>query len=236
MREKVEKLNAQFRGAETKEVISYFLKNFRERIAFSSSFGAEDQVLTDIILKIDRSAQIFTLDTGRLPQRTYDVMQRTNLRYETKIRVYFPDSREIEELYFKQGFNGFYDSVENRKECCRVRKIAPLRRALAGVDVWITGLRAEQSQTREGMQMLEWDEANGVIKLNPLINWSESDVWEYIREKSIPYNALHDEGYPSIGCEPCTRAIKEGADIRSGRWWWENPEHKECGLHIKEKK
>lgn len=236
MRKKVEQLNAQFRGADTKEVLECFLKNYKEKIAFSSSFGAEDQVLTEIILKIDPNAQIFTLDTGRLPQRTYDVMQRTNLRYKTKIRVYFPDSREIEELYFKQGFNGFYDSVENRKECCRVRKIVPLRRALAGLDVWITGLRAEQSPTREGMQMLEWDEANGVIKLNPLINWSESDVWEYIREKSIPYNALHDEGYPSIGCEPCTRAIKEGADIRSGRWWWENPEHKECGLHIKEKK
>jgi len=234
MREKVQRLNAQFKGADTKEVLEYFLNKYRERIAFSSSFGAEDQVLTDIILKMDPNTQIFTLDTGRLPQHTYDVMERTNLRYKTKIRVYFPDSRDVEELYFKQGFNGFYDSVENRKECCRVRKIAPLKRALAGVDVWITGLRAEQSPTREGMQMLDWDDANGVIKLNPLINWSESDVWDYIRENRVPYNALHDEGYPSIGCEPCTRAVKEGADIRSGRWWWESPEHKECGLHIKE--
>jgi phosphoadenosine phosphosulfate reductase len=186
-----------------------------------------------MILKIDNHANIFTLDTARLPQHTYDVMDRTNLKYKTKIRVYFPDSRDIEKLYHKQGANGFYDSVENRKECCFVRKIAPLKRALNGVEVWVTGLRAEQSPTREDMQMLEWDESNGVIKLNPLILWSEADVWSYIRENGVPYNALHDEGYPSIGCAPCTRAVEAGADIRSGRWWWENPEHKECGLHIK---
>jgi len=235
MREKVKRLNAELKGADTKEVVEYFLKNYMEKTAFSSSFGAEDQVLADIILKIDPNANIFTLDTGRLPQQTYDVMQRTNLRYKTKIRVYSPESRDVEKLYHKQGANGFYDSVENRKECCYVRKIAPLKRALSGIDVWITGLRAEQSPTREEMQMLEWDETNGVIKVNPLILWKESEVWSYIKENSVPYNALHDEGYPSIGCAPCTRAVEAGADIRSGRWWWENPEHKECGLHIKEK-
>jgi phosphoadenosine phosphosulfate reductase len=233
MRDKIGKLNLEFRHLDTKGVLEYFLKKYRAKIAMSSSFGAEDQVLTDLILKIDNEADIFTLDTGRLPQQTYDVMHRTNLKYKTKIRVYFPRSRDIEKLYHRQGVNGFYDSVENRKECCFVRKIAPLRRALNGVEVWVTGLRAEQSPTREEMQMLEWDEGNGVIKLNPLILWSEADVWSYIRENGVPYNALHDEGYPSIGCAPCTRAVEAGADIRSGRWWWENPEHKECGLHIK---
>lgn len=236
MREKIAELNREFKNADIKELLEYFLKEYRGKIAFSSSFGAEDQVLSDMILKIDNEANIFTLDTARLPQQTYDVMDRTNLKYKTKIRVYFPDSRDIEKLYQEQGINGFYDSAEHRKECCYVRKIAPLKRALNGVDVWITGLRAEQSSTRELMQLFEWDEGNRVIKLNPLILWRESDVWDYIRENGVPYNALHDEGYPSIGCAPCTRAVQDGADIRSGRWWWESPEHKECGLHIKEKK
>lgn len=234
MREKVKKLNAEFKHFDAKSVLKHFLKEYRDKIALSSSFGAEDQALSDMILKIDANTTIFTLDTGRLPQQTYDVMDKTNLKYKTKIRVYFPDSRDIERLYHKQGANGFYGSIENRKECCYVRKIVPLKRALNGIEVWITGLRAEQSPTRGDIQMLEWDEGNGVIKLNPLILWSESDVWNYIKENNVPYNALHDEGYPSIGCAPCTRAVEEGADIRSGRWWWENPEHKECGLHLKE--
>ncbi|MBW6488285.1 phosphoadenylyl-sulfate reductase [Sulfurimonas sp.] len=236
MREKIEKLNAEFKHLDAKGLLEHFLKKYSGKIALSSSFGAEDQVLSDMILKIDPDAYIFTLDTGRLPQQTYDVMDRTNLKYRIKIRVYFPESKDIEKLYYMQGANGFYDSIENRKECCYVRKIAPLKRALEGVEVWITGLRAEQSPTREEMQPLEWDESNGVIKLNPLILWKESDVWSYIKENGVPYNALHDEGYPSIGCEPCTRAVEVGADIRSGRWWWESPEHKECGLHIKETK
>ncbi len=236
MREKIEKLNAEFKNVDIKELLEYFLKEYRGKIALSSSFGAEDQVLTDLILKIDNEANIFTLDTGRLPYETYDVMDRTNLKYKTKIKVYFPRSKDVEKLYQEQGINGFYDSVENRKECCYARKIAPLKRALEGIDVWITGLRAEQSLTRENMQLFEWDEGNSVIKLNPLIFWSEADVWNYIKKNSVPYNALHEKGYPSIGCAPCTRAVEEGADIRSGRWWWESPEHKECGLHIKEKK
>jgi phosphoadenosine phosphosulfate reductase len=236
MRENIAELNREFKNRDIKELLDYFLKEYRGKIVFSSSFGAEDQVLTDMILKIDNEANIFTLDTGRLPYETYDVMDRTNLKYKTKIKVYFPRSKDVEKLYQKQGINGFYESIENRKECCYARKIAPLKRALNGVDVWITGLRAEQSSTRELMQLFEWDESNRVIKLNPLILWSESDVWNYIRENGVPYNTLHDKGYPSIGCAPCTRAVQEGADIRSGRWWWESPEHKECGLHIKEKK
>lgn len=231
MREKIQKLNEEFRDLDIKNVLEYFLQEYRGKIAFSSSFGAEDQVLTDMILKIDSRAKIFTLDTGRLPYETYDVMDRTNLKYKIKIKVYFPKSSDVEKLYKKQGINGFYESIENRKECCYVRKIAPLKRALNGVDVWITGLRAQQSTTREDMHLLEWDEGNNLIKLNPLILWSEQEVWDYIKKNKVPYNALHDKGYPSIGCAPCSRAVKEGEDIRSGRWWWENPEHKECGLH-----
>lgn len=236
MDKKVEILNKKFKNFSTQELLEYFLREYKGKVVFSSSFGAEDQVLTDIILKIDYKANIFTLDTGRLPYETYDVMQRTNLKYNTKIKVYFPESEDIEKLYQEQGINGFYESIENRKECCYVRKIAPLKRALSNVDIWITGLRAQQSLTRESMQLFEVDEGNKVIKLNPLILWSEEDVWSYIKENSVAYNALHDKGYPSIGCAPCTRAVEEGADIRSGRWWWESPEHKECGLHIKETK
>ncbi|MDD3442909.1 MAG: phosphoadenylyl-sulfate reductase [Sulfurimonas denitrificans] len=234
MKEKINFLNKFFKNVPTKELLEFFLKESKDSIALSSSFGAEDQVLSDMVLKIESETNIFTLDTGRLPYETYDVMQRTNLKYNTKIKVYFPNSEDIEKLYQQQGINGFYDSVENRKECCYARKIAPLKRALMGIDIWITGLRAQQSLTRKSTQLFEWDEENRVIKLNPLILWSEEDVWRYINENSVPYNALHDSGYPSIGCAPCTRAVEEGTDIRSGRWWWESPEHKECGLHIKE--
>ncbi|MFA6789686.1 MAG: phosphoadenylyl-sulfate reductase, partial [Arcobacteraceae bacterium] len=149
------------------------------------------------------------------------------------VDVYFPNAQDVEELYKNQGINGFYESIENRKACCHVRKIRPLQRALKGLEVWITGLRAAQSVTREAMQLVEYDESNRVIKLNPLLAWSEKEVWDFIKENKVPYNKLHDQGYPSIGCAPCTRAVKEGDDIRSGRWWWENPEHKECGLHKK---
>ena len=233
MLEKIKELNEKFKTASAQEVLEYFLKEYKGKIALSSSFGAEDQVLTDMILKQDSSATIFTLDTGRLPYETYSVMDNTNLKYNTKVDVYFPDAKDVELLYKEQGINGFYESIENRKRCCFVRKIAPLQRALKGLEVWVTGLRASQSVTREAMQLVEYDENNKVIKLNPLLSWNEEDVWNYIKENKVPYNKLHDQGYPSIGCAPCTRAVKEGEDIRSGRWWWENPEHKECGLHKK---
>ncbi|WP_419771063.1 MAG: phosphoadenylyl-sulfate reductase [Candidatus Marinarcus sp.] len=233
MLDKVKELNEKFKTASPQEVLEYFLKTYKGKIALSSSFGAEDQVLTDMILKQDKSAKIFTLDTGRLPYETYSVMDNTNLKYNIKVDVYFPDAKEVETLYKEQGINGFYESIENRKRCCFVRKIAPLQRALQGLNIWITGLRASQSITREAMHLVEYDENNKVIKLNPLLLWSEEDVWDYIKTHKVPYNKLHDHGYPSIGCAPCTRAIKEGKDIRSGRWWWENPEHKECGLHKK---
>ncbi|WP_418187117.1 phosphoadenylyl-sulfate reductase [Aliarcobacter lanthieri] len=216
----------------TEEVVSYFVKNFKNT-ALSSSLAAEDQVLTDILLKIDKNVSIFTLDTGRLHPETYDVMDATNLKYGIKIDVFFPKFEKVQELYQTQGINGHYDSIENRKNCCNIRKLEPLKRALDGVEVWITGLRSSQSITRADMPLVEWDSNFKVIKVNPLINWKEEDVWNYIKINKVPYNKLHDKGFPSIGCAPCTRAIKDGEDIRAGRWWWENPEHKECGLHKK---
>jgi phosphoadenosine phosphosulfate reductase len=186
-----------------------------------------------MIFKVNKNSRVFTLDTGRLHSETYKVLDATNLKYGVKIEVFFPKFEDVENLYKTQGVNGHFESIDKRKNCCNIRKIEPLKRALKSVDIWITGLRASQSITRETMPIVEWDENFKVIKLNPLINWSEDDVWNYIKENKVPYNKLHDNGFPSIGCEPCTRAIKDGEDIRAGRWWWENPEHKECGLHKK---
>jgi phosphoadenosine phosphosulfate reductase len=231
-KELVEKLNKELENKSTQEVVEFFFKNF-EKVALSSSLAAEDQVLTDLMLKENKNATIFTLDTGRLHPETYDVMDATNLKYGVKIDVFFPLNEKVQELYQTQGINGHYESIENRKNCCNIRKIEPLKRALKGLDVWITGLRAAQSVTRVDMPLVEWDENFKVIKVNPLINWSEENVWDYIKTNKVPYNKLHDKGFPSIGCAPCTRAIKDGEDIRAGRWWWENPEHKECGLHKK---
>ena len=226
-------LNNKFKESTSKEILEYFLTTYKDKAALSSSFGLEDQILTHMMLSLDKKARIFTLDTGRLHPQTYDVMDATNLKYEIKVDVYFPNNTKIEELYKKQGVNGFYESIQNRKTCCFVRKIEPLKRALNELDVWITGLRISQSVTRENLNIVEYDEVNKVIKVNPLLNWSEEEVWEFVKKNKIPYNSLHDEGYPSIGCAPCTRAIEIGAGVRSGRWWWENPEHKECGLHLK---
>lgn len=225
-------LNQQLKGKTAQEVVAYFLDNYKE-VALSSSLAAEDQALSDVILKHDKSARIFTLDTGRLHPETYDVMDATNLKYNIKIDVYFPNEQNVQELYKTQGVNGHYESIEKRKHCCFVRKIEPLKRALKGLDIWFTGLRASQSVTRTEMPLVEYDAAFDVIKVNPLIDWNEEDVWAYIKENRVPYNKLHDQGFPSIGCAPCTRAVKDGEDIRAGRWWWENPEHKECGLHKK---
>jgi len=233
MKKIIEELNSKFKDSNAQEVLKYLLSDKTKNTALSSSFGAEDQVLSDMMLNIDKDANIFTLDTGRLPYETYSVMDETNLKYGIKVNVFFPKNENVEELYQKQGINGFYESIEKRKACCFARKIEPLQRALKSVDVWITGLRASQSITREEMQMFEYDEGNDVIKVSPIIAWDEDDVWNYIQERNVPYNKLHTQGYPSIGCAPCTRAVEDGADIRSGRWWWENPEHKECGLHAK---
>ncbi len=213
------------------QLLRYFITTFPGRLVLASSMAAEDQVLTDMIVKIDPSVTILTLDTGRLPQETYDVIDATQKKYGIKIRVLFPDLKQVETMVAKHGVNLFFDGVQQRKLCCHIRKIEPLKRGLAGNDAWVTGLRKEQSVTRTDLQAIAWDEQFGLIKVSPLLDWSSEQVWDYIRQNDVPYNALHDKGYPSIGCAPCTRAIAEGEDIRAGRWWWEQPEHKECGLH-----
>ena len=227
----IDRINEQLAGKSPQEVIAWFLNDFGGKVAFSTSLGAEDQALTKMIADIDKSAHIFTLDTGRLFPETYDLMDRTAKKYDITIRVMFPDAARVEDMVNSKGINLFYDSVENRKLCCHIRKIEPLKRAFKGLDAWICGLRREQSVTRTDIKLVEWDENNGLLKVNPLIDWTEEHVWEYIRENHVPYNPLHDKGFPSIGCLPCTRAIMQGEDVRAGRWWWENPETKECGLH-----
>ena len=231
MKEQIEALNQKYSKATAEELLEGFLNEFKGRIALSSSLGLEDQVLTHMVSKIDKATKIFTLDTGRLFPETYDLIHRTNSKYGLKMNVYFPDAMQVEEMAGTKGINLFFESIENRKLCCNIRKLQPLKRAFAGLDVWICGLRREQSVTRHDMQRIEWDEANGLIKLNPLIDWSEADVLEFVKTHGIPYNPLHDKGFPSIGCQPCTRAIFPGEDIRAGRWYWENPDTKECGLH-----
>lgn len=231
----IEQLNSQFEGKSPEEVLRYFLAEYKGKIALSSSLGLEDQVLTDLVVKIDPEARIFTLDTGRLFPETYSLIDKTNMKYNIKLEVFFPDFREVEKMVKSEGVNLFYAGIEQRKTCCRVRKLEPLKRAFEGLEVWICGLRREQSITRQDVRLVEWDEANGLIKLNPLIEFSEQQVWDYIKANTVPYNKLHDKGFPSIGCQPCTRAIQPGEDIRAGRWWWENPEHKECGLHSRTK-
>jgi phosphoadenosine phosphosulfate reductase len=231
MNNQIEALNQKYSQATAEELLSGFLTEYKGKIALSSSLGIEDQVLTHMVCKIDKSTKIFTLDTGRLFPETYELIHRTNHKYGIKMSVYFPEAGQVEEMVNTKGINLFFESVENRKLCCNIRKIQPLKRAFAGLEVWICGLRREQSVTRHDMQRIEWDESNGIIKLNPLIEWTEEETKEFIKINGIPYNPLHDKGYPSIGCQPCTRAIFAGEDIRAGRWWWENPDTKECGLH-----
>jgi phosphoadenosine phosphosulfate reductase len=201
-------------------------------LLMASSLGAEDQVLTHMMSQLTPNPRIFVLDTGRLHQETYDVLQETMTRYKLKHEVYFPKTSDIESMVREKGPNSFYQSIENRKQCCYIRKVEPLNRALGTCKAWITGLRKEQSSTRDQLKMVSWDDAHKIIKINPLVNWTEKDVWDYIKTHKVPYNKLHDANFPSIGCAPCTRAIKEGEDTRAGRWWWEDPGTKECGLHI----
>lgn len=197
---------------------------------FSSSLGQEDQVIADALFRNGSGVKVFTIDTGRLYNEVYELLERTTARYKQSIQVYFPEAADVEEFVATKGVNSFYESTENRKECCHIRKVKPLNRALHGAKVWITGLRAEQSANRHGMTMIEWDEARQLYKFNPLIHWSYEDVLEYIEKHNVPCNPLHDKGFISIGCAPCTRAIEPGEDPRAGRWWWETSQ-KECGLH-----
>jgi len=230
---KAEELNKILSGKTAEEILGYLAEEFNDRVALSSSLGAEDQVLTDMLVKQKLSTPVFTLDTGRLFPETYDLLDRTCQKYDIKIATYFPDYKSVEEMVNEKGINLFYKSVENRKLCCHIRKIEPLKRAFKGLDAWICGLRRSQSVTRADMQTVEWDEGNNLIKINPLIDWSENEIWEYVDRNNVPVNPLHKKGYPSIGCQPCTRAIFPGEDIRAGRWWWENPDTRECGLHKK---
>lgn len=224
-------LCAAYEAATPERLLADLIDRFGDRIALASSMGPEDQVITDMLVKTGRKARIFTIDTGRLFPETYNLIDKTNKQYGITIEVFFPDHTSVERYVAANGINAFYESVEKRKACCRARKIEPLLRALSTLDVWICGLRNQQSVTRTGTKLVEWDEANRLIKVNPLVHWSERQVWDYIYANAVPYNLLHKRDYPSIGCQPCTRAVQPGDDIRSGRWWWEDPNHKECGLH-----
>lgn len=224
-------MNESYKSYSDEELLKAFLLEYKGEIGLSSSLSLEDQALTHMAMQIDPEVLIFTLDTGRLFPETYDLIARTNSRYKTRLKVFFPDSKAVEEMVYDKGINLFYDSIENRKQCCYIRKVEPLKRAFSGLKVWICGLRREQSVTRADLRRIEWDSDNGLIKINPLIDWTEEMVRIYIVENNIPYNPLHDKGFPSIGCQPCTRAVEPGEDLRAGRWWWENPESRECGLH-----
>jgi phosphoadenosine phosphosulfate reductase len=226
-----EKLNVEMKGKSAEEIIRWADRTFGSDIKFASSFGAEDVVVLDMIAKVAPGLPVFTLDTGRLHDETYDVMERVRVRYGTKLETMFPDRDAAEKLMRDKGYYSFRESVDLRRECCGIRKVQPLKRALSEVKAWMTGLRSDQAVTRGDTPAVEWDEGNSIIKVNPLIEWTNDQVWEYIKANDVPYNQLHDRGFPSIGCAPCTRAIQPNEDIRAGRWWWEMPENKECGLH-----
>jgi phosphoadenosine phosphosulfate reductase len=215
------------------EILTWGIKNFHPRIALSASFGApEGMLLLDMMHRIEPASRVFVLDTGRLPQATYDLIDRVRERYDKPVEVVFPRAEDVQAMVREKGFNLFYESVANRQLCCRIRKVEPLRRQLAGLDAWVTGLRREQNVTRTATPKLEIDRAHGgIVKLNPIADWSDDDVHQYVRAHEVPTNRLHREGYPSVGCDPCSRAIAPGDDPRSGRWWWELAETKECGIH-----
>lgn len=224
-------LAAQLDAVPISEALLVLADSFPGKTTFSTSFSFEDQLIVHHILSQSLPISIFTLDTGRLFAETYSVWNTTNTRYNTRIKAYYPDQTKMEFFIQANGPNSFYESVEHRKACCHIRKVEPLKRALQNNDVWITGLRAEHSAARNDLRSVEWDDANNVIKYHPLLHWTTEEVREYVDENNIPYNPLHDRGFVSIGCAPCTRAIKQGEDFRAGRWWWEDSSKKECGLH-----
>jgi phosphoadenosine phosphosulfate reductase len=229
----------KMKSKSAQEILKWAIDTYAANIALASSFGAEDVILIDMMTRIDKEkTRVFTLDTGRLNQETYDIIDDIRKKYSIQIEVYFPDQKEVEEMVQTKGMNLMYESIENRKLCCEIRKVHTLNRALSKLDGWITGLRREQAMTRANIKKIEVDLAHGnIVKLNPLADWTNEMVWDYIRKNSVPYNKLHDMGYPSIGCEPCTRAVRPGEDQRAGRWWWESTAtQKECGLHWDPKK
>lgn len=227
----IDKIKKDTEGLELIDKLKYIADSFAGRVVFTTSFGVEDQVITDMIFANDIDIKIVSLDTGRLFEETYKVLNSTISKYRKSIDVFYPNTEKVEKLLSDKGPYNFYESIENRKECCNIRKVEPLRRALAGNECWVTGIRAEQSQGRTEMEMFENDEGYGLLKMNPIFDWTLDDVMNYLKDKNVPYNQLHHKGFVSIGCEPCTRAIKPGEDFRAGRWWWENNSGKECGLH-----
>lgn len=229
----VQKWNDIYVQNRTEKTLEILLKEFGKEVWFSTSLGLEDQVLLDLLVKTNLPFTVFTLDTGRLFYETYNLLEKTEKRYNLKIQVYFPNSEAVQKMVNEKGVNLFYESIENRKECCKVRKLEPLSRALKNAKVWMTGLRREQSVTRTEMQFAEWDSSHNVLKVNPIIDWTLDEIRLYVKQNNVPYNPLHDQNFPSIGCAPCTREVLPGEDIRAGRWWWENPTTKECGLHTK---
>lgn len=223
----------KFAQAEPQAVIAWAVTTYHPQLALASSFGAEDMVLIDMLYKICPTGRVFTLDTGRLPNETYELIANVQHKYKTlQLDIYYPQTEAVQEMVRTKGINLFYESVENRKLCCQVRKVEPLGRALQGLRAWLTGIRRDQTLNRQSMQVIEWDEIHQLVKINPLINWTAEQVWAYIRQNFVPYNALHDRNYASIGCAPCTRAVQPGEDPRAGRWWWEQG-NQECGLHVK---
>ncbi|MCY1719891.1 phosphoadenylyl-sulfate reductase [Prolixibacteraceae bacterium Z1-6] len=231
MQQLTEKYNIELSEKTIVEKLQFIAEQHPGKVVFTSSFGYEDQVITDYIFKNDLDIKVVTLDTGRLFPETYKVYLSTLERYKKNIKAYFPPTKEMEELLDKKGPFSFYESLENRKECCFIRKVIPLKRALEGNEIWVTGLRASQSNNRSEMQEFEFDGGNAIIKYNPLKDWSLEETIEYVKANNVPYNILHDKGFVSIGCQPCTRAIQPGEDFRAGRWWWEQGSGKECGLH-----
>jgi phosphoadenosine phosphosulfate reductase len=231
MMSELEDIKQQIQGLDPVAALSLLANRFPRQIVFSTSFGWEDQVITHMIFTNNLPIKVFTLETGRLFPETYYVWNRTMEMYEKPIHAYYPNNELLEKMVNAKGPSSFYESVENRKECCGIRKVEPLKRALAGNKCWVTGIRAEQSVNRHDMHNLEWDEQNNLIKFHPIYDWTLDQVKEYIRIHNVPYNTLHDRGFPSIGCQPCTRAIQPGEDFRAGRWWWEDQSKKECGLH-----
>ena len=224
-------IKQELEGLDVVAKLKYLAEKHEGKIVFSSSFGWEDQVVTHLIFSNNIPIKVFTLETGRLFPETYYVWNRTLEIYQQPIHAYFPQSDLLQNMVAAKGPSSFYESVENRKECCYIRKIEPLKRALAGNEIWITGIRADQSANREGMEDVEWDEGNQLFKFHPIFDWTLEDVKQYVKDNNIVYNTLHDKGFPSIGCAPCTRAVREGEDFRAGRWWWEDQSKKECGLH-----
>ena len=232
--EQVDVLNSRITTAE--EALQWASDNLHPKIAKASSFGAEDSVIMDIMLKINPKFRFFTLDTGRLPQETYDIMDVVRKKYNISIEVLFPDAQEVEDMVREKGVNLFYESVDNRKLCCEIRKVHPINKILNTLDGWITGLRRDQTKNREDLTIFQLDLGHGgILKINPIVDWTSDEIQEYIKKNNLPQNSLLKKGYPSVGCEPCTRAIKPGEDLRAGRWWWEQDENKECGIHIEPK-